>query len=80
MLARRAGNAAAGVGVTVGVLVIMWMTLSPQIPETLAFLRSPFHGFMTTVVGTLTILLVGVALSRLFPREQHSLDSIQRNN
>ena len=72
MIARRAGNAVAGIGVTAGVLVIIWMTLSPRIPETMAFLRSPFHGFMTTVLGTLTILLVGVVLSRLFPREQVS--------
>ena len=67
MLARRAGNAAAGVGVTVGILVITWMTLSLQIPDSLAYLRSPFHGFMTTVIGTLMILLVGVGLSRLLP-------------
>lgn len=69
MIARRAGNAAAAVGVTAGVLVITWMTLSSNIPDSLAYLRSPFHGFMTTVVGTLTILLVGVILSRLFPRD-----------
>lgn len=72
MLARRAGSAAAGVGVTVGILVITWMTLSPQIPDSLAYLRSPFHGFMTTVIGTLMILLVGVGLSRFLPWKQQS--------
>lgn len=68
MISRRADNPAAAAGVTAGVLTIVWMTLSPTAhwPESLAPLRSPFHHFMIIVVGTLVILLVGLAVSR-FP-------------
>ena len=63
LIGRRAGNAAAATGVVVGVSVITWMTLSlfpTHWPEALRPLRSPLHSFLITVVGTLTILLVGV--------------------
>ena len=61
----RAGNAAATCAVLIGVLVIVWMSLSPtkNWPESLSHLSNPMHSFMTTVVGTLTILLVGLFLS-----------------
>ena len=67
LIARRARNAAAATAVTVGVLVICWMTLSPKAaawPASLHALRSPFHNLMVSVVGTLVILLVGVVVSR----------------
>jgi solute:Na+ symporter, SSS family len=59
MLARRATSMAGAVGVTVGVLVILWMTLSTGWKGDLASFRSPFHGFLTIVFGTLAVLLVG---------------------
>lgn len=62
MIARRADRADAVAGVAVGVGVILWMTVSPRLPETL---RSPFHANMIIVLGTLTIFGVGCALSRL---------------
>ncbi|MBM3883125.1 MAG: sodium/solute symporter [Verrucomicrobia bacterium] len=68
LLSRRAGNAAAGAGVIAGVLVIFWMSLSPRLTGDWAWLRSPFHNFMIIVVGTLTILLVGLAWTRLVGR------------
>ena len=61
LIARRADNAAALTGVTLGVLVICWMTFVDWFPENL---RSPFHANMITVIGTLTIFLVGLAVSR----------------
>jgi SSS family solute:Na+ symporter len=66
LISRRANNPAAVTGVVVGVLVIVWMTVSlfPALwPETLQPLRSPLHSFMIIVVGTLTILLVGLVIS-----------------
>ena len=64
LISRRAGNAAAATGVVVGVLVIVWMAFSPQsaLPESL---QSPFHSHMIIVVGSLTIFLVGLAISRV---------------
>ena len=62
MIARWAGNAAAALGVAAGVSMICWMTLSlsPKWPAALSALRSPLHELLITVVGTLTILLVGL--------------------
>ena len=48
-------------GVTLGVLVICWMTFADAFPENL---RSPFHANMITVIGTLTIFLVGLGVSQ----------------
>jgi len=59
LISRRAKNAAAATGVLIGVLVILWMSLSARWG-----LPNPFHSFMTIVVGTLTILLVGLLVSR----------------
>ncbi len=70
MISRRAGNPAAATGVVLGVLVIVWMTLSPtdRWPEGLEALKSPFHRFMVIVVGTLVILLAGLLVSRVTGR------------
>ena len=65
LISRRARNPAAVTAVTVGLLVIGWAVLSQSNwwPASLDFLRSPFHKFMVIVVGTLTILLVGLTVS-----------------
>jgi SSS family solute:Na+ symporter len=64
MISRRAGNRAAVAGVCLGILVIGWMTLSTYLPDGWSALRSSLHAFMIPVLGTLTILLTGLAVSR----------------
>jgi SSS family solute:Na+ symporter len=64
IISRHARNAAAVTGVTIGVLLICWMSLSPNWTGSWAFYRSPFHKFMIIVIGTITILLVGLLVSR----------------
>jgi SSS family solute:Na+ symporter len=65
LISRRAGNAAAVTGVVAGVLVILWMTLTPGAAAWPEELQSPFHTFMTVVVGTLVVLLVGLGVTSL---------------
>lgn len=67
LISKRARNADAALGVVVGVLVILWMTLSTKAgwPAALAAWKSPFHSFLTIVFGTASILVVGLALARL---------------
>jgi solute:Na+ symporter, SSS family len=65
MISRRAQNPAAVTGVILGVVVILWMTVSDKSPEWLGPLAVPFHSFMIPVVGTLAILLVGLLASKL---------------
>jgi SSS family solute:Na+ symporter len=60
-LSRRAGSGQAGVGMVLGLLVLAWAALSPGLGLPWA---NPLHAFMTTVVGTLAIFLVGILLSR----------------
>lgn len=69
-LSSRTSNRAAIGGVTVGVLVILWMTLSPRYEVVAPALRSPFHSFLIIVFGTAAILLVGFFLTALFRRER----------
>jgi solute:Na+ symporter, SSS family len=70
MISRRAGNRAAAAGVIGGVLVILWMTFSPAWTGALEPFRSPFHGFMTIVVGTVAILAIGSLVSCLGGKRQ----------
>ncbi len=65
LISRKANNAAAVTGVITGVLVLLWVALSPAsaLPEKL---QSPFHANMAIVVGTLTIFLVGLLVSQFF--------------
>jgi SSS family solute:Na+ symporter len=55
------------IGVIIGVLVIIWMSLSPLYfteGKSLAF-KSPFHTNLTIVFGTMAIFLVGFILTKL---------------
>ena len=64
LIARRAKWHAALTGAVVGLAVIVWTTFSSRwLTGDLAWLKSPFHPFMTSVVGTLTILLVGLLIT-----------------
>ncbi len=64
MIAKKARNAEAVTATVVGILVILWMSLSKYFPEQWAHLKSPFHVNMIVVVGTLTIFLVGLLLTK----------------
>jgi SSS family solute:Na+ symporter len=70
-LSKSARNIDAFIGVIVGVLIIIWMSLSPLYfteGKLLAF-RSPFHEDLTVVFGTLAITLAGFSLAKLFSRK-----------
>jgi SSS family solute:Na+ symporter len=62
-LSRRATSRDAALAVVIGMVVILWATLSPTPywPEQWQALRNPMHGFLTVVVVVLTILAVGMA-------------------
>jgi SSS family solute:Na+ symporter len=64
MISRSAGNAVAKLATAIGILVIVWMTFSALLPDQYAGLRNPFHMNMVIVVGTLTIFLSGILISR----------------
>lgn len=69
-LTTRCGSKAAATGVIVGVLLILWMTLSkmPIWPEAWKSWASPYHDLTIPVVGTLAVIVVGALLGRLMPQ------------
>jgi SSS family solute:Na+ symporter len=68
-ISRRANNAGAVTGATVGLLVILWLTFSTGLTGDLEWLRSPFHAHMTSVIGMLSIFLIGLGASQVFGRK-----------
>ncbi len=67
-MSKKVRNIDAAIGVIIGALVIIWMSLSPIYFTTdkLLSFRSPFHSNLTIVFGTLAISLVGFLLAKLF--------------
>ena len=65
IISRRSGNAEALTATIIGVLVILWMTFPHLMPPDMEAWRSPLHNNMIIVVGTLTIFLAGLLLTRL---------------
>jgi SSS family solute:Na+ symporter len=70
-LSKKVRNIDAAIGVIVGALLIIWMSLSPIYftEGTLLKFRSPFHTNLTIVFGTLAISLVGFLLAKLFSKK-----------
>jgi len=57
-------NVAAVIGVVLGLLVIIWMSLSPvYFTGDLERFQNPLHSYMTIVVGTLVIFFTGLILT-----------------
>lgn len=70
-LSKKTRNIDAVIGVIIGALVIVWMSLSPLCftkGDLLAF-RSPFHANLTIVFGTLSITLAGFLMTKLFSKK-----------
>lgn len=62
VLSRRAGNPQAIIAGTIGLLIIAWMVLSTQDFWPESWTSNPLHSFMTIVIGTTSIVLVGALL------------------
>jgi SSS family solute:Na+ symporter len=70
LISRQAKNAAAITAVIIGIIVILWMTFSGRLEGEYAFFRNPLHKNMIIVVGTLTIFLTGLLVTKLRPSKQ----------
>jgi SSS family solute:Na+ symporter len=69
-ISKRTGRKEAIVGVISGVILIIWLSLSPLYftsGKLLAF-KSPFHSNLTIVFGTMTIFLIGFLINILRKR------------
>ncbi len=81
-ISRKARKADAAAGVILGVLVIIWMSLSPIFftGDKLSTIRSPFHSNLTIVIGTMVIFFTGFILARLAQRSGASYSEKTNNN
>lgn len=70
LISRKANSPIAAAGVIFGLLVIAWMTMSPQIESWPNTLKSHFHAFLIPVFGTLTILITGLLLQYVMRLKQ----------
>ncbi len=69
---RKVNNLAAVIGVTAGIIVIGWMSLSPIFfkAESLQMYASPFHSYLSIVFGTMAIFIIGF-ISGIFIHSYH---------
>jgi len=65
-ISRRAAAPQAGIAMVAGLLTITWASVSRNWSE----FNNVLHPFMTAVIGTLVIFIVGIALSRRNPTRQ----------
>ena len=71
-ISRKVRRIDAAVGLILGVILIIWMSLSPLCfnSENLIAFRSPFHSYLTIVFGTTMIFLGGfISLKFFFKKE-----------
>jgi len=63
---KKVKNIHAIIGVGIGLLVIIWMSISSIVlTGELSKYQNPLHDYLTIVVGTLVIFLVGFLLSTI---------------
>lgn len=65
IISRRTNSHEALTATILGILVILWMTFSHFLPQEYYFLRNPLNKNMVIVIGTLTIFLAGLILTRM---------------
>lgn len=88
LLSKRAQSPQAAIAGTIGILVILWLALSPagswpesmqNIPAIWSAWANPIHKTMTIVVGTTTIVLIGMLLG-LFASGQTAVSEPSEEN
>ncbi|MCA9192278.1 MAG: sodium:solute symporter [Planctomycetales bacterium] len=69
LICRHAKNAHAILAAIVGILLILWLSLSntDMWPENLSNWKNPFHSFLTIIFGTSSIVLIGTVLASIIP-------------
>ncbi|MGF1925722.1 MAG: sodium:solute symporter family transporter, partial [Bacteroidia bacterium] len=65
IISRQTKNHEAILATIIGIAVIIWMTFSHLLPPEYESFRNPLHKNMIIVVGTLTIFLTGVLITKL---------------
>lgn len=71
-IVKKSGKTEAIIGVILGVILIVWMSLSPIVftEGTMGAFRSPFHSNLTIVFGTTIIFLTGFLITSLIRKKK----------
>ncbi|RZK73487.1 MAG: sodium:solute symporter, partial [Pedobacter sp.] len=65
IVSKQTKNHEAIIATIIGIIVIIWMTFSSLLPPEYENFRNPLHKNMIIVVGTLTIFLVGILITKI---------------
>ncbi len=71
LISKQTKSPEALIAVMVGVIVILWLTFSDKIPADYSYLKSSLHKNMIIVVGTLTIFLIGIIITKIIQPQRH---------
>ncbi len=77
LISKQTKGTEALIAVIVGVIVILWLTFSSKIPAGYGYLKSSLHKNMVIVVGTLTIFLTGIVITKLKGKYKFNSSKIQ---
>lgn len=77
IISRRTSSHEAFVATMLGLLIIIWMTLSHLLPKKYEFLRNPLNKNMVIVIGTITIFLAGLLIT--YARRTTPVTEIKNN-
>jgi len=64
-ITKKVDSQSAAISVLLGVIIVAWIGLSSHLNFIPEFLKSPFHTYLSVVIGTLCMFVIGVLLSRL---------------
>ncbi len=70
IISKQTRNLEAMIATVIGILVILWMSLSSKIAVSYPYLKSPFDSNMIIVIGTLSIFLTGIILAKIRGKNQ----------
>ncbi|KQN39024.1 sodium:solute symporter [Pedobacter sp. Leaf41] len=65
IISKQTKNHEAIIATIIGIVVIIWMTFSTLLPPEYENFRNPLHKNMIIVIGTLTIFLVGILVTKI---------------
>lgn len=89
LISKRAQSPQAAIAGTIGILVILWLALSPagawpesmqNIPAMWSDWANPIHKTMTIVVGTSSIVLIGMLLGTFASGQKAATESPEENS
>lgn len=74
IISKQTKNHEAIIATIIGIVVIIWMTFSTLLPPEYENFRNPLHKNMIIVIGTLTIFLVGIFVTKIKKKKLETAD------